>query len=108
MASVSPGTLGVLSSACFADILINKWGDKPIKGFYEPVCGSAPGIAGLGIAKQIGGILSAAWLLRYTFGMEEEAQAAEQVVKALLKEGIKTGYLGGKSTTKVVGCEIRA
>jgi 3-isopropylmalate dehydrogenase len=108
LAGVIPGTLGVLPSACLADIPVKKFGDKPIKGFYEPVHGSAPDIAGKGIANPVGAILSAALLLRYSFGMEEEAQAVEEAVKVTLSAGVKTGDLGGKASTKELGGAIRA
>jgi 3-isopropylmalate dehydrogenase len=107
LAGVIPGTLGVLPSACLADIPAKKWGDKPIKGFYEPVHGSAPDIAGRGIANPIGAILSAALMLRYSFGMEEEAKAIEQAVTATLEQGLGTGDMGGKSTTKEMGSAVR-
>lgn len=108
LAGVIPGTLGVLPSACLADLPVKQFGDKPIKGFYEPVHGSAPDIAGKGIANPIGAILSAALMLRYSFGMEEEAQAIEKAVKATLDEGCATGDMGGRSSTKQVGSAVRA
>jgi 3-isopropylmalate dehydrogenase len=108
LAGVIPGTLGVLPSACLADIPVKKWGDKPVKGFYEPVHGSAPDIAGRGIANPVGAILSAALMLRYSFGMEEEAKAVEEAVNITLASGVKTGDMRGKSSTKEVGSEIRA
>lgn len=107
LAGVIPGTLGVLPSACLAAIPVKRWGDKPIKGFYEPVHGSAPDIAGKGIANPIGAILSAALMLRYSFGMEEEAEAIEEAVNATLQAGISTGDLGGKATTKQLGEAVR-
>lgn len=108
LAAVIPGTLGVLPSACLADIPVKKWGDKPIKGFYEPVHGSAPDIAGKGIANPVGAILSAALMLRHSFGMEEEAKAIEEAVDNTLHAGFKTGDLGGKTSTKDLGAEVRA
>lgn len=108
LASVIPGTLGVLPSACLADIPAKIWGDKTVKGFYEPVQGSAPDIAGKGIANPVGAILSAALMLRYSFGMEYEAKAIEGAVNATLNAGIATGDMRGKATTKEVGTEVRA
>lgn len=107
LAGVIPGTLGVLPSACLADIPCKKWGDKPTKGFYEPVHGSAPDIAGQGIANPVGAILSAALLLRYSFALETEAKAIEKAVQMTMDAGIKTGDLGGKSSTKEMGAAVR-
>jgi 3-isopropylmalate dehydrogenase len=107
LAGVIPGTLGVLPSACLADLPVRKWGDKPTKGFYEPVHGSAPDIAGMGIANPVGAILSAALMLRYSFGMEEEAQAIEAAVNAAMDTGLRTKDMNGNATTKQMGDEIR-
>jgi 3-isopropylmalate dehydrogenase len=107
LAGVIPGTLGVLPSACLADIPVQKWGDKPIKGFYEPVHGSAPDIAGQGIANPIGAILSTALMLRYSFGMEEEATAIEKAVNLTLDEGLRTRDMKGKASTTEIGSAIR-
>ena len=59
-------------------------------GMYEPVHGSAPDIAGSGKANPMAAILSAAMMLRYTFGLLEEANAVENAVKKVLKEGYRT------------------
>lgn len=107
LAGVIPGTLGVLPSACLADIPCKKWGDKPTKGFYEPVHGSAPDIAGQGIANPIGAILSAALLLRYSFALEYEAKAIETAVQMTLDAGIKTKDMQGTSSTKELGHAVR-
>lgn len=95
LAAVIPGTLGVLPSACLAGIPVQEWGDKPVKGYYEPVHGSAPDIAGMGIANPIGAILSVALMLRYSFGMEEEANDIEAAVRTTVDAGIKTGDMRG-------------
>lgn len=108
LAGVIPGTLGVLPSACLADLPVQKWGDRPTKGFYEPVHGSAPDIAGQGIANPVGAILSAALMLRYSFGMEEEAVAIERAVNATLDSGLRTKDMRGTGSTKEVGEAIRA
>lgn len=107
LAGVIPGTLGVLPSACLADIPTKAWGDKPVKGFYEPVHGSAPDIAGMGIANPIGTVLSAALMLRYSFGMDEEALAIEEAVRITLDQGLKTKDMRGSSSTKEMGTAIR-
>ena len=79
--SVLPGSLGLMPSASL--------GDKV--HLFEPIGGSAPDIAGQGIANPIAQILSAALLLRYSFEMEEEAQAIESAVQSVLASGVRTG-----------------
>ncbi|RDW61970.1 3-isopropylmalate dehydrogenase-1 [Coleophoma cylindrospora] len=108
LAAVIPGTLGVMPSGCLADLPVKKWGDEPVKGYYEPIHGSAPDIAGQGIANPVGSILSVAMMLRYSFGMEEEAQAIELAVKTTLDAGIKTKDMRGTSSTREVGDQVRA
>ena len=81
------GSLGLLASASI--------GGKV--GLYEPVHGSAPDIAGKGIANPFGAILSAAMLLRHSFHLEQEAASVEQAVSAVLDAGARTADLAGKS-----------
>lgn len=85
VASTLPGSLGLMPSASLGDTV----------NLYEPAGGSAPDIAGRGIANPIAQILSAALMLRYSFGMEFEAQAIENAVQAALEAGARTGDLGG-------------
>ena len=75
--SVLVGSLGLLPSASLAGAPETELapGQKPPPGLYEPIHGSAPDIAGQGIANPIGTILSAAMLLRYSLGLEKYAQA---------------------------------
>ncbi|MFP7494650.1 3-isopropylmalate dehydrogenase [Terribacillus saccharophilus] len=80
-ASVLTGSLGLLPSASLRDDEL---------GLYEPVHGSAPDIAGQDIANPLGAILSAAMLLRYSFGMEEEADSIEAAVDNVLQSGYGT------------------
>ena len=80
-ASMITGSIGMLPSASLAEGAF---------GMYEPVHGSAPDIAGTGKANPIAAILSAGMLLRYTLGLTAEADAIEQAVKAVLKEGWRT------------------
>ena len=80
-ASMVTGSIGMLSSASLNDTKF---------GLYEPSGGSAPDIAGLGIANPIATILSAAMMLRYTFDLDQEADAVEAAVKQVLKEGYRT------------------
>ncbi len=80
-ASMVTGSIGMLSSASLNDTKF---------GLYEPSGGSAPDIAGQGIANPIATILSAAMLLRYSFDLDEEASAIEAAVQKVLKEGYRT------------------
>src|SRR5580692_12108787 len=77
------GSLGLLASASIGG---------PV-GLYEPVHGSAPDIAGKGIANPLGAILSAAMLLRHSFQLEEEAACIENAVSSVLNEGFRTADL---------------
>jgi 3-isopropylmalate dehydrogenase len=82
--SVLGGSLGLMPSASLND---NGF------GLYEPAGGSAPDIAGKGIANPIGQILSLAMLLRYSWKMENAAQLIERAVDTVLAAGIKTADL---------------
>ena len=83
-ASQITGSIGMLPSASLGDGSF---------GMYEPVHGSAPDIAGTGKANPIATILSAAMMLRYSFGLKEEADAIENAVKEFLKQGYRTADL---------------
>jgi len=85
------GSLGLLPSASLGDGA----------GLFEPVHGSAPDIAGKGIANPIGTIASAAMLLRYTLKLEKEAAAVEKAIEAALTAGLRTADLaaGGRSVS---------
>jgi 3-isopropylmalate dehydrogenase len=65
------------------------------RGLYEPIHGSAPDIAGKGIANPLGTIMSAAMLLRHSLGLEEEARAVESAVDKAITAGARTADLGG-------------
>jgi len=93
-ASVLVGSMGVIPSASISDGTV---------GMYEPIHGSAPDIAGQGKANPLAMILSAAWMLRLTFGLTAESQAIEAAVEAALEQGQTTGDLGGSLTTSQVG-----
>ncbi len=80
-ASMITGSIGMLSSASLGRTKL---------GLYEPSHGSAPDIAGKNIANPIATILSAAMMLRYSFDMDEAADAVEKAVKTVLKEGYRT------------------
>lgn len=75
------GSIGMLSSASLNDTKF---------GLYEPSGGSAPDIAGKGIANPIATILSGAMMLRYSFDLDQEADAVEGAVRQVLKEGYRT------------------
>ncbi|KAJ3208399.1 3-isopropylmalate dehydrogenase [Entophlyctis luteolus] len=110
-ASVIPGSLGLLPSASLNGVpgKDSDAGKPPVVGLYEPIHGSAPDIAGMGIANPIGTILSAALMLRYSFGMEKEAKAVEDAVRKVLDDkdigglGLRTKDLGGSATTTEIG-----
>lgn len=87
--SVLPGTLGVMPSASHAE-------DGP--SLYEPIHGSAPDIAGMGIANPISMILSVAMMLRESFGEVKGAQYIEDAVSQTLLDGILTKDLGGDAS----------
>ena len=72
---------------------------------YEPIHGSAPDIAGKGIANPIGCVLSAAMLLRHSLGLEEEAQAIEKAVRAALQSGARTGDIAKQAGDKRIGTQ---
>ncbi len=93
-ASMLAGSMGLLPSASL--------GDGP-KGLYEPIHGSAPDIAGQNIANPLAAILSIALMLRYSLGLEAEADAVETAVDHCLNEGLVTGDLGGEYGTTEVG-----
>ena len=96
-ASVLAGSMGMLPSASLSEAGV---------GLYEPIHGSAPDIAGQGIANPIGTILSAALMLRYSLKLEEEAQCVEKAVEETITNGARTVDLGGKLTTRQMTDEI--
>ncbi len=93
-ASMVAGSIGMLASASLND---SKF------GLYEPSHGSAPDIAGKDIANPIATVLSAAMMLRYSFDLDKEANAIEQAVKQVLKDGFRTGDIMSQGCTQV-GC----
>ncbi len=86
-AAVLAGSLGMLPSASLSDL---PGGGGGRTALYEPIHGSAPDIAGQGIANPIGTILSMAMMLRHSLGLEEEAAAVERSVEGVLDEGYRT------------------
>ncbi len=99
-AAVLAGSLGLLPSASLG---------TGARGLYEPIHGSAPDIAGKGIANPVGTILSAALLLRHSLGLAAEADAVERAVASVLASGARTADLGSPAvSTRVMGERIRA
>ena len=96
-ASVLAGSMGMLPSASLGE-------GNP--GLYEPIHGSAPDIAGRGIANPVGTILSAAMLLRYSLKLEDEAVVIERAVEDAITTGARTGDLGGNLKTRQMADEI--
>ncbi|MYL99008.1 3-isopropylmalate dehydrogenase [Novosphingobium sp. FGD1] len=103
-ASMCVGSIGLLASASLAETD----GAQGAFGLYEPIHGSAPDIAGKGLANPMATILSAAMLLRHSCGMEAEAARIEAAVAAALADGVKGGDLGGSAGTKEIGDAVIA
>ncbi len=93
-ASMVTGSIGMLASASLGEGSF---------GLYEPSHGSAPDIAGQDKANPLATILSAAMMLRYSFDMEAEADAVENAVSQVLRDGIRTGDIAAPGET-VIGC----
>ena len=98
-ASMITGSIGMLPSAS-----INESG----KGMYEPIHGSAPDIAGRGIANPIATILSCAMMLRYSFGLGAEADAIEKAVETVLDAGYRTADIAVKGEKALSTSEMGA
>ena len=91
-ASMVTGSIGMLASASLNETKF---------GLYEPSGGSAPDIAGKGIANPIATILSAAMMLRFSFDLDKAADAIEVAVSQVLKDGYRTGDIMSEGCTKV-------
>ncbi|MEP3226332.1 MAG: 3-isopropylmalate dehydrogenase [Parasphingorhabdus sp.] len=98
-ASMCVGSIGLLASASLG---------TGTHGLYEPIHGSAPDIAGQGIANPLAMILSAAMMLRHSFAMETEAAQIEQAVAAVLEKGLLGHDLGGNASTREIGDAVVA
>jgi 3-isopropylmalate dehydrogenase len=96
-ASVLAGSMGMLPSASLSE-------SGP--GLYEPIHGSAPDIAGKGIANPIGTILSSAMMMRHSLKLEAEAASIEKAVDEVITDGCRTADIGGKLTTRQMADEI--
>jgi 3-isopropylmalate dehydrogenase len=104
-ASVLAGSMGMLPSASLSEAGLGLSHDRRM-GLYEPIHGSAPDIAGQGIANPIGTILSAALMLHYSLKLEDEAIAIERAVDETITNGARTVDLGGRLTTRQMTDEI--
>jgi 3-isopropylmalate dehydrogenase len=91
-AAMLTGSIGMLPSASL---------DKNNKGLYEPSHGSAPDIAGKGVANPLATILSAAMMLRYSLGMTVEADRIEKAVQKVLQQGLRTADIYTEGTQRV-------
>jgi 3-isopropylmalate dehydrogenase len=98
-ASMCVGSIGLLASASLSEGTL---------GLYEPIHGSAPDIAGKGVANPMAQILSAAMLLRHSFGREAEAARIEAAVARALADGVRGGDLGGSHGTAAIGDAVLA
>ncbi|MCC6299331.1 MAG: 3-isopropylmalate dehydrogenase [Anaerolineales bacterium] len=96
-ASVLAGSMGMLPSASLGESAVPE--KEAVIGLYEPIHGSAPDIAGKGIANPVGTILSAAMMLRHSFKLEAEAESVERAVHQAITDGARTADLGGALTT---------
>ena len=96
-AAMLTGSIGMLPSASL---------DKNNKGLYEPSHGSAPDIAGKGIANPLATILSAAMMLRYSLGLPLEADRIEAAVQKVLSQGLRTADIFTEGTQKVSTAEM--
>ena len=103
-AAVLTGSIGLLPSASLG--APSAAGTR--MGLYEPIHGSAPDIAGRGIANPIGTILSTAMLLRHSLGLETEARAVERAVRDAVTDGARTPDLGGSASTEEVANAVLA
>jgi 3-isopropylmalate dehydrogenase len=98
-AAMLTGSIGMLPSASL---------DKDNKGMYEPCHGSAPDIAGQGIANPLATILSAAMMLRYSLAQNEAAEAIEKAVSDVLDQNLRTPDIFSEGMTKVSTAQMGA
>jgi len=98
-ASMLTGSIGMLPSASL---------DAKAKGLYEPIHGSAPDIAGKGLANPLAMILSMAMMFRYTFQRAEIAARIEKAVRAALASGLRTGDIATQGTKPATTAEMGA
>ena len=97
IAAMLTGSIGMLPSASL---------DSNNKGMYEPVHGSAPDIAGKGLANPIAAIQSVAMMMRYSFNFNEAATAIENAIEGVLSDGYRTYDLEGNNDKKISTSEM--
>ena len=102
-AAVLSGSMGMLPSASLAGVPEQ---GKPAYGLFEPIHGTAPDIAGQGIANPIASILSTAMLLRYSLGLDEAAELVEDAVSRALADGYRSGDIASPGDTVVGTVEM--
>lgn len=102
-AAVLAASMGLLPSASLSDVPV---AGRPIRGFYEPIHGTAPDIAGKSIANPIGSILSVALMLRYSLGLTEEATSVERAVETALKSGCRTPDIAAAGSPRVTTTQM--
>jgi 3-isopropylmalate dehydrogenase len=99
-ASVVGASMGLWPSASLAQVP-RLQGGQGTKGLYEPIHGTAPDIAGKGIANPIGSILSVALMARYSLGLTEEAASVERAVEQVLEGGYRTADIAAPGVTPI-------
>ena len=97
IAAMLTGSIGMLPSASL---------DSNNKGMYEPVHGSAPDIAGKGLANPIAAIQSVAMMMRYSFNFNEAATSIENAIESVLSDGYRTHDLEGNDDKKISTSEM--
>src|SRR5258705_5407529 len=98
-ASMLTGSIGMLPSASL---------DENGKGLYEPIHGSAPDIAGQGVANPLATILSAAMMLRYSLNQDPAADRIQDAVRKALRDGLRTADIHTPGTRRVGTAEMGA
>jgi 3-isopropylmalate dehydrogenase len=102
-AAVLAASMGLLPSASLSAVPV---AGRRTSGFYEPIHGTAPDIAGKGIANPVGSILSVALMLRYSLGLTEEAAGVERAVERVLDQGYRTPDIAVAGAQKVSTVEM--
>ena len=103
-ASMCVGSIGLLASASLGE----EQTEYGTRGLYEPIHGSAPNIAGTGIANPMAMILSLAMALRHSLGREADAARVERAVARTLEDGVRGADLGGDADTVAIGDAVLA
>ena len=102
-AAVLAASMGLLASASLAGVPVE---GRRTMGMYEPIHGTAPDIAGKGMANPIATVLSVAMMMRYSLGLTEEAAAVERAVEQVLASGLRTPDVAGAGGRQVGTLEM--